>query len=276
MPSGSEYGRLLPGPSGFKHLDKMGPSRSNMAFFLYPFAWRDVSFVFDDFNGGGQIEVGVTDFKEGLWVGDTSANGTDFEIKATNIVNGAATGITGANADDTAAIWGDAVWLGDQNAGVEFRYKQNDIDAIQWECGFSDPLTDEKLTAINDIDTPTITNGAADVAIIGQDTAQTLTTMAFITDGSTSNMNTTKTNLGTRVGVNNTYQGLRVQLDGNSSFGFVLDENGAVLETASHGALIGSQIEGGVLVRPRFMLESLDATAHTIDIDFIACWQDRA
>ncbi len=276
MPEGSGYGRILPGPSGFKHLGRMGPSKSMEQYFLYPFAWRDVVFVFDDFNGGGQVEINVTDFNEGLWVGDTNANGTEFEVKATNIVNGAATGATGAFDPDTVAIWGDAVWLGDQNAGVEFRYKINNIDNIQWEAGFSDPLSDEKETAINDIDTPTVTNGAADVAIFAQDTGQTLTTMAFVTDGSTANMNTTKTDLGTRVAVNNTYQGFRVQLDGNSSFAFVMDENGAVVESTSHGSLIGSQIEGGVLVRPRMLFEALTTSARTIDLDFIAAWQDRA
>lgn len=274
MPEGSGYGRH-PFPSGFRHLGLMGPSKSNMNYFLYPFAWRDVVFIFDDFLGGGDIEINVTNFDEGLWVSDTSANGTEFEVPSTGLSGGTAQGVTGAFADDTVEIWGDNIWLGDNRAGLELRYQVNNIDNIQWEAGFNDPLSDEKLTAVNNIDTPTITNGAADVALIAQDTGATLKTMAFITDGSTSNMNTTKTDLGTRVAVNNTYQGIRVQLDGNTSFGFVVDANSAIQESVSHGAIIGSQIEGGVLVRPRFLMEALTTSARTINIDYLAVWQDR-
>lgn len=275
MPNGSTYGRQVD-VSNFRHMNRMGPSESEMARFLYPFAWRSVTFIFDDFVGGGMVEAGVTDFNEGWWWSDTSANGTDFEVKATNIAGGAATGITGAFASDTAVILGDAIWLGDQNCGMEVRYKINNIDNIQWEVGFVDPLSDEKLTAINDIDTPSITNGAADVALIAQDTGQTLTTMAFVTDGSTSNMNTTSTELGTRTPTNATYQAIRIQLATNTSFGYVLDNNGALQESASHGALIGSQIEGGTLVRPHALWEALTTSARTIDIDYIGVWQDRA
>ena len=147
-----------------------------------------------------------------------------------------------------------------------------------------DPLTNETAasnSAINDIDTPTITNGAADVALVGMDTSQTLITMAFITDGSTSNMNTTKTNLGTRTPTNATYMTVRVQLAGpaatNAASCWVLDENGAIVENASHGAALASQIEGATLIHPRFFIEPVTTpAARTVDIDYWRVWQNRS
>ena len=274
MATGAQYGRH-PFPSGFRHLGLMGPSSSNEAMFLYPFAWRDVIFLFEDFAGGGSIEIGVTDFNEGNWVSETSANGTAFEVKTTNISGGVATGVAGTTSGDTVVLWGDAIWLGDNRAGMEMRFKIDNIDSQITEVGFSDPLSSEKAKLINDIDSPTIENGAADVAVVVRDTAQTFKSLAFITDGSTSNQNATKTDLGTRNFVNTTYGAVKVQLDGNTSFAWVLDENSAVVESASHGALIGSQIEGGVLVRPRFFTETLASADVTIDMDYVAAWQDR-
>jgi len=280
MPRGSEYGRQLY-PNGFKQLGKLGPSSSNQAYFLYPFAWRDVSFLFEDFRGDGLLEAGVADFNEGNWATDTSANGTDFAVPATNLVGGVATGVTGAFATDTVAIWGDDLWLGDLNAGCEFRFKIDDVDAQKFEVGFTDPLVDEKLVAVNDIDSPSVENGAADVALIARQTDATLDTLAFITDGSTSNMNSTKTNLGTRNYTNAIYGGARVQLSGNSAFGYVIDANSQIVELAGHGGpdksdpALESQIEGGTLVHARLIMEALTTSAITVDIDYIAVWQDR-
>lgn len=274
MADGGTYGRLYDS-SGFRHIGRMGPSNALMAQFLYPFAWRDVVFHFEDFLHGGSLEVGTADFEEGMFVGDTSANGTDFNIIATQLSGGVAQGVTGAVATDTVAIWSEDNWLGDNNCGLEIRYKIDDIDNQQFEVGWSDPLTDEKLTAVNDIDTPTITNGAADVALIARDTAQTLKTLAFITDGSTSNMNTTKTNLGTRNNTNAEYASARIQLVTNQSFAFLLDANSGLLESAQHGDTVSDQIEGGTLVHPRLLMEAGTTSAVTVDIDYIALWQDR-
>lgn len=277
MADGATYGKMYDA-SSFAHMQRMGPSQSNMQQFLFPFAWKDVVFVFEDFLHGGSLEVGTADFEEGLWVGDTSANGTDFNIIATQLSGGVARGVTGAVAGDTVAMWSEDNWQGDKNCGMEVRYKIDDIDAQQFEVGWSDPLTDEKLTALNDIDTPTITNGAADVALIARDTAQTLKTLAFITDGSTSNMNTTKTNLGTRNNVNAEYASARIQLIGNTSLCFLLDTNSrqsVLLEQAGHGDTISSQIEGGVLVHPRILMEAGTTSAVTVDVDYWALWQNR-
>ncbi len=276
MPEGSGYGRHS-FPSGFRHLGLMGPSKSNEAYFLYPMAWRSVSFIFEDFHGGGLLEGAVTDFEEGNWAAGNSANGTVFNILATQLASGVAQGVTGAATTDTTAIWGEDLWLGDQRCGMEMRYKLDDIDNQNMEVGFTDPLSDEKLVAIADIDAagPSVENGAADVALIARQTGQTKKTLHFFTDGSTSNMNSTSTALGTRNHTNAIYTQARVQLDGDSAFGFVTDANSAIIEEAAHGALLANRIEGGTLVHARFCMEALTTSAITTDIDYVCVWQDR-
>ena len=274
MPQGTGYGQHSY-PSGFKHLGMMGPSKSNEAYFLYPMAWRDVIFIFEDFHGDGLLESGASDFNEGNWVSGQNNASTAFVVPGTQLASGVAQGATGAYTADAISLYGDALFAGDNNAGCEFRYKIDDIDTQQMEVGFFDPLSDENESAVDDIDTPTVTNGAADIAVIARDTEQTFKSLAFITDGSTSNMNSTKTNLSTANHTNAIYAAARVQLDGNTSFAFLCDADSAITQSASHGEIIGSQIEGGTLVRARFLLETSANNAVTVDVDYVAVWQDR-
>ena len=275
MASGKTYGNQIR-PSGQQNVDGFTSSDSPLAKFLYPLRWRDTVFINDDFTGA------VLDTTK--WViAKIASNGTNFIPNSTQIPNGILTGVTGAVAGDHVNIRSGTSWAGDYNCGMEIRWKVDNNVAMQWETGFNDPMTSYTSTAtsaINDIDTPTITNGTTDVALIGMDTQQTLTTMAFITDGSTTNMNSTKTNLGTRTPTNATYMTCRVQLAQTasavaSSAAYVLDNNNALQESASHGALIGSQIKGDVLLEARFYMEAATTTAETVDIDYISIWQDR-
>lgn len=278
MPHGSIYGNLLL-PSGYQHIQRFGPSNSALAQFMYPFAWRDVVFIFDDFAGGGNMEPGAADWDEALWVG-AGTNGTDF-IAATNTASGAIRATTGSTNGEEQTLRGDVIWLGDQNCGMEVRWKIDDIDGQQSETGFVDPLSGYAASAVNNIDTPTITNGAADVALVARDTGATLKTQALITDGSTSNMNTTKTDLGTRTPTNAVYQVVRVQLAQTASavaasHAFILDNVGTLQEDAQHGEVLASQIKGDVLMQPWFYLEPLASAALVIDIDYWGVWMDRS
>ena len=281
MPKGSTYGNKQR-PGGFAHIQRFTSSESELAKFLYPFAWRDTVFINDDFTSANATAAGSIDLNKWTFA-KIASNGTNFAATGTQVANGTITGITGSGAaGDHVNIRGGAVWAGDYNCGMEIRLKMDVITDVEWQTGFSDPLTSYTATPsiLNDIDTPSITNGATDVAIIGQDTGQTLTTMAFVTDGSTSNMNTTATALGTRTQVVSTYKTYRVQLARTasavaSSFAYVLNENNAVQESASHGGVLASQIKGDVLLHPWFMVQTLTTAAITVDIDYISVWQDR-
>ncbi len=282
MPSGKTYGNLVR-PSGAAHIAAIGSANSPLAQFLYPFEWRDVIFLFDDFCGGESQESGVADFVESTWQDGNSSGGTSFGVPGTQLAGGVTKATTGATTGNTTAFWGMQTWVGDKNCGMEIRWQMTtDADDCVFETGFADVLDDDTVTAINNIDTPTTVTNADDVALVGMDTnAGTLKTMAFVTDGSTSNMNATKTALGTRTPTNATYQSVRIQLEQVSSavarsYCYVLGANNDIQETAQHGNAIASQIKGDVLLGPRFLMEAGQSSGAIISyIDLWAVWQDR-
>ena len=269
MATGAQYGSRV-GRSSRKTVAKIGPLNSELANLLYPIQSRDVVFLHDDFL----LEEGTAITGSGLWVAG-GINATNFAAPAAQLANGVVQGAIAANVADNKTLKGSAAWQGDLNCGMEIRWKVDNADTTLWEVGFVDPLTSFNDLALNDIDTPSITNGAADVALVAQDTGQTLTTMAFITDGSTSNFNTTKTNLGTRTPTNATYMSARVQIATNAARCWVFDENGALVEQAQHGDVTANSIEGGVLLHLWAGWETLATTAKTVDIDYVTAWQDR-
>lgn len=266
MPSGDEYGNMtLPG--GHHHIQGFTGTESALAKFLYPYAWRDTVFVFDDFTGS------VLDTH--YWTA-SNTNGTAFIPAGTQIANGSCQGITNNVGGDEQALYGDAAWAGDNNCGLELMWNVDNITQLVFELGFTDPISAATASVIDDIDTPAITNNATTVALIGMDTAQDLKTMAFITDGNTSGQNTTKTDLGTRTPTNSTNIITRVQLAGDAACCYLFDENGNLTESAQHGYSLATQVEGGDLLMPWFYWEPVTTAARTINIDYIAVWQDRA
>lgn len=273
MATGDSYGRRR-SISSFRHLSRIGPTESELARFLYPMANRDVVYVFDDFIGGGMQEQ-AADWNEAVWVTGNSANGTEFAPPSTQVNNGICEGTTGAVDQDTISIASALVWKGDHRCGMEVMLQVDDIDSQSYELGFNDSLTDVKEPIINDIDTPSYENGGADVALIGRQTGATLKTMAFVTDGSTANMNATKTDLGTRNMTNAAYMTMRVQLDGDYSDCYLFDANGLITETARHGDLIGARLEGDTLLQSRILWEANTTSAIVVDLDYWAIWQDR-
>ena len=273
MPTGSTYGRERH-PSSFRHLSRIGPSESELARFLYPLANRDVIFVFDDFIGGQNQEPTAADWNEAIWVASANNAGTAFVPGGTQLVNGVVIGATGAYSEDTTAFYTDLEWAGDNRCGMEVRWQVDDIDNQSWEIGFNNAITTQDEPIIGDIDTPSYDDGD-DLCLVGQQTGATLKTLAMVTDGSTSNMNATKTDLGTRAMTNAIYATVRVQLDGNSSFVYVFDANGGLVESASHGGLIGSQVEGGVLLQSRALWEANTNSTVNVSIDYWGAWQDR-
>lgn len=247
---------------------------SELARFLYPLANRDVIYVFDDFIGGNNQEPGGADWNETIWVAGNSANGTAFAPASTQLVNGICQGVTGAYDQDTIAMYTALVWSGDNRCGMEVKLKVNDKENQSWEVGFTDALADSKEPTINNIDTPTFHNGGADVALIGQQTGATLKSIAYVTDGTTTDMNATKTNLGTRNMANTAYMTMRVQLDGDNSLCWLFDANDALIESAVHDVL-AKQIKGSVLLESRVLWEANTTSTVTVDIDYWGIWQDR-
>lgn len=279
MSSAANYGHTL-NTHTKRHIDRIGPSESAMSQFLFPMQWRDVVFQFDDFIVvpthtvvSGSCCCTFTD----TLVGYTTAadSGATAFLPAAGI-NGVLSGATGCSAADYTAILTLADFQGDNNAGQEMRWQTSNFEGSEWFQGFTDPLSDNTLSPLNDIDTPSITNGAADVAGFGMDTAQTLATAAFITDGVTACMNTTATEVsGCYTPTNSTYLESRIQLATNAAMGAIFENGALKADVINHGALTACQIEGATDLTARLVYGTLACACVTALIDYWAMWQDR-
>lgn len=268
MPRGNDYGGITSNVANSQyHFGRLGPSRSAMAEFLYPFAFRDVVFWFDDFtqNVTANLSDHYTLATDACSVAFAKSAGLGGRIIAT----------TEAAAADYVGILTGLDWFGDNNAGQEMRWQVDNQVGAKWHQGFHDALGDNTLTVLNDIDTPSITNCAVNVAIIGRDTGQTLTTTALVTDGDTSCFNTTKTNLGTWIPTNAQYHDTRIQLATNAAAAMVFDNNHVLQASANHGCATANSVEGGTAVQASLVYGTLACAAKAVTIDYWALWEDR-
>ncbi len=258
-PSGDRYGIGLYLPTSTFQIERGSPQGIFEA--MYPWLRSNVVYVEDDF-----IEDTISSTR---WNLATDATATAFAWTAA--ANGIVRGATGTTDNGYLAINGDAIWAGDQNAGMEIRFKVSAVTSFTFEIGFTDALTDETLPAVTDVDTPATGNGATDVAVIHLDTDQTLTTAAFVADGTTPAAQ--KVNLGTWVPTAGAYYTARVQLAGDNAYCAVFDENYALVPGTAKSLV--TALDGNVLVRPHALFGTRDTTSKTIDIDLIRVWQDR-
>ena len=248
-------------PLGMNHLKDFTALNSELAEFLKPYAIHDVSFIDEDFKG---FDLG------NLWTTAGDSGSTEFAIPATALLGGAVTGATGTTDDNAISIRGKAIWKGDNNAGMAVRFKTSAITDFSFEIGFIDAVTDPTLPVITDVDTPASGNGASDIAVVHMDTDQALKTMAFVVDGVTSGMTTTKSNLGTLTPTAATYMWVCVQLVGDRAH-VIIDDN----KDSNHYKAIDAKIEGGTLVMPWMYFRTRVTTTRTIDIDKILVWGDN-
>src|SRR3990167_1005711 len=242
--TGDNYGNPRTRAGSNAYAGRLGGSNSKIPLILYPYMWEDSCFVFDDFL---QDTLNL-DF----WTLGADGTATTFAISLG--VGGRIAGATGTTDEGYHSIKGPVVYFGDNNCGMEIRWQQDVVVNDNVEMGFTDALTDDTLPAVDEIDTPTIGNGAINVALVAKDYSQTLKTMAFITDGDTSNMNTTKTNLGTQDLTAATYITARVGIAGDRAFCGVYGAGGNLLQFASHGGATANSVEGGTGVHPWFLI----------------------
>lgn len=270
VPNGSDYGRLAAGliahPMAMGHI--LDPQ--TLRAMLFPNAWHGNRFLFDDFEGDT-----LNTF---LWAvdGDTGTTSLVIPAAGSTIAASIIRGDTSTDDNEGISIYGHATWSGDKNAGMAVRWKSSVIALTYQELGFTDPLSDYTLPAINDIDTPSITNGAVTVAVQARDASQTLTSMALICDGDATYA-TTKTNHGTFTpSVDNWYTSI-VQLKGDTAFSYIYDTNTASAPSLVSGGFVSkvAGVEGGTLVQPWFFFGNKTSNSAVVDLDFIAVWGDR-
>lgn len=258
--SGADYGA---------HVGKLAHrsgSPRGVNYLTYPFDRQRSVVLFDDFVGD---TINLDN-----WALTKDLNGTDYAINAA--AGGTIRGTAGNTDGEGIGINGAAIWLGDKNCGMEVRMKLNVVTNSSMEIGFADTATSFKDPIVTDVDVVTAANGANDFAIVKRDTAQTLTTGALVTLGSTP-YTVTKSNLATWAPTLATYFIARVQLIGDNVFAAIFDDSGALVTSTSITAVAAGAggIEGGVLLSPYVNVTRVSTADKIADIDYICVWQDR-
>lgn len=270
IPNAFDYGRMKAGLVA--HPMALGSvlDPAVLRAMLFPNAWQSNRFVLDDFEGDT-----LNTF---LWAVDGDTGTTSFAIPAagSTVAGSIISGNTAADDNEAISIYGHPTLSGDKNAGMAVRFKFDDVTDIFFETGLTDPLTDYTLPAINDIDTPTITNGAVTVAVIAMDTDQTLTTAALICDGDATYA-TSKVNFGTWAPTADVWYTAIIQTNTNDVRAYIYDTDtpGAPVLVAGgfQEKLLG--FEGGTLVQPWFIAGNRTTDGGLPVLDFMAYWADR-
>lgn len=268
IPNASDYGRLKDGliahPLAMGHILDPGTLRA----MLFPNAWQSNRFMFDDFEGDT-----LNTF---LWTSTGDTGTTAFAIPAagSTVAASIARGDTSTDDNEGVSLKGHATWCGDKNAGMAVRWRSSVVALTYQELGFVDPLSDDTLPAINDIDTPTITNGAVTVAVQARDASQTLTSMALITDGD-STYATAKVNHGTFVPSVDTWYTSIIQLKGDDVQSWIYNTNTPAAPSLVSFVTNDLAVEGGTLVQPWFFFGNKTSDSAVVDLDFVAVWADR-
>lgn len=274
IPTATDYGTLKNGLAAHPMALASVLDPQELRALLWPNAWHGNRFILDDFEGDT-----LSTF---LWAVASDAGTTAFAIPAegSTIAASVITGNTVADDNEAISIYGCANLSGDKNAGFATRFKMDDVTDYFLECGLTDPLTDYTLPAINDIDTPTITNGALSVAVVVVDTDQTMAQNAgLITDGDATYA-TAKFNLVNKAGTQwgpliSVWYTIIIQTEGDDVFCYVYNtDTPASPVLVASGYAVGA-FEGGTLVQPWFIAGNRTTDGGLPAIDFIGFWADR-
>jgi len=198
--------------------------------------------------------------------GDTGT--TNFAQRVGDATGTYVRGQTATDDNEGVIIYTPAHYFGDKDCGMEVAFKTDVVTNLHFEIGFVDALTDKTLGAINDIDTPTLTNGAGDAAFVCMDTDQTLTTMALVTVGSGAIAAAGKVDISTLAPTADTLMVVRIQLLGNNVVAIVNDNK-------TYEVFRAPAIEGGTAVFAYAYFQNRSAAEHIVDIDWFETWGDR-
>jgi hypothetical protein len=247
-------------PFSLDHIKRIGALNSELANFLKPLS-KDFYHKIWDFDGDALVEPALSFFAD--------ANATPFDIPATQELGGIVSGATGTTDNDAISILGPAIVNGDNIAVMRARFKVSAVTSLSFEIGFVNAVTDKTLPVVTDVDTPATGNGGTDLAVVHMDTDQTLKTMAFVVDGSTSGMNAQKENIGVLTPTADTYMDILVGVYGNNA---VCNVNG---KRAYRKVLGPDAIEGGTLLRPWLYFRTRTTASRTVKVDRIELFGGR-
>jgi hypothetical protein len=242
--------------------------KSPLYEFLEYYATRDIQLEKHEFTGQGGFVNGE------YWVLENSSGTGAANFALTTASGGYVQGDTGTSDNGSISLSGPVIYSGDENCGMECRVQVDAITDENFEIGFIDAIPGSNASGVSDIDTPAAT--FSDGALVQLDTDQTLTTMAFITDGSTASQDVAATTLAAPASTNlvaDTWKTFRVQLFGNYAYLWVDGILAAAHDAAATQA--AGALEGGVLLAPWFFWRTRSTTAKFPKIQYVTVWQDR-
>lgn len=202
------------------------------------------------------------------WTTAVSAGGGPTAFAYSAVRGGTFQGATGTTDNDATAIHAAQTFLDPaDNPWFLIKFNVGAVTGVQIEVGLSDPKADEALPGVTDVDTPTVGNGATDIACLHMDTDQTLTTVELVGDGTTGAAALSSApSLTTRAytPTASTYQTWLVGCRPNLSYALIFNGDGQVGSFAT-----ANGPDSGVLVRPYALFRTRNTASKTVNIDYM-------
>lgn len=202
---------------------------------------------------------------------EDNAGSTDFvKLAPTAARNSHIKGVISADNPSNIALVAVPQWLSEQNPFLEVAFDVELATNLELSIGFVDVLPGSAADILGDIDTPTLDAGIGEAAILGLDTAQTLTTLALVCENGGTVTAVTASPTAAPIGVPSaaTQVVYRVELRGTKAFGFV---NGAlVAESSASGGPAEGTLLGAVI-----LFGARSAATKDVHIDYIDVGQER-
>lgn len=254
-------------------------SKGPLYNFLRSYAYRDVVFKKDDFDGKVIDTTNNWSVANG---GGAAAASFAVNLQQSGVIRGT-TG-TGNGVTASASLIGPIAYAGTSNPGMEIRFKTVTAStSVRMEAGFIDAVPASNTASFNSMDgtgaVPTMF--AANSVTAAIDTSATAAFFNLVTIGSASNQLGRRTNGTTGLAAAGTYQTIRLQLfsadntTANSVWA-AMWHNGQRVATMDGSTTAGvGAVNGSVLLAPWVYFEAINATSKSLDIDYIAWWGDR-
>ena len=229
--------------------------------FLHFYSTADVVHFFDDFL------VDTINLDAYALANSAGTGAADFAVQV--LANGVVRSNSGSTDNGATNLITPLIWAGDNQAGLEARLKFDVVTGHSFEVGLIDAVPASTGPGVSDIDTPAFT--AADSALIHLDTDQTLTTIAFATNGSTTGQPDQATSASLPADpVAATYFTVTIQLVDNYAYSWI---DGVSVNHPTSDA--DGYVEGGTLLGGWVYNRTRNTTAKLMDLDYLRIWADR-
>ncbi len=205
----------------------------------------------------------------GRWTNAYTSGGgpTPFATGANR--GGSIQGATGGTDNDAIAIYHtNVIFDPDDNPFFFIQWESNIITGFSFEIGFSDAKADEALPGITDVDTPTVGNGATDIACVHMDTDASLTTADLVaSDAVGAGTASTGPSLADAeyTPTGGTRQTIGIGIRDNLAYATIWDGDRRVGRFS-----VNDGPDGGTLVRPYALFRTRNTTPKTIIIYKVA------